>query len=160
MASLDGFNAGTTEPNGGFDAIPPGRYLAVMTESVMKPTKAGDGRYLEMTFQIIEGPYKGRNLWDRLNLENPSDMAVKIARGTLSSICRAVNVLTPKDSVDLHNLPIVVKVALNPMPDGDVGNRIKGYFPREGMTVPNVSPAPVAPKAPNVPAEAPWGRPR
>ncbi|MDW8243018.1 MAG: hypothetical protein RMJ88_07375 [Thermogemmata sp.] len=37
----------------------------------MKPSKPGTGSYLQLAFQIIEGPYKNRFLWTRLNLENP-----------------------------------------------------------------------------------------
>ena len=54
--------------------------------------------------------FKGRNLWARLNLDNPNEIAVKIARAELSALCRAVGVLEPKDSVELHNLPLVISV--------------------------------------------------
>ena len=33
-----------------------------------------------LTLQVIDGPYKGRMLWARLNLENPNSTAVQIAR--------------------------------------------------------------------------------
>ena len=54
---------------------------AVITESEMKANKAGTGSYLQLTFEIIEGPYKGRIFWARLNLDSPSATAVQIARG-------------------------------------------------------------------------------
>ena len=37
----------------------------------MKATKAGTGQYLQLGFQILDGPHKGRKLWARLNLDNP-----------------------------------------------------------------------------------------
>ena len=55
-----------------FEPIPAGKYLAMITESEMKPTKSGSGSYLQLTFQILEGEYKGRFLWARLNLNNPN----------------------------------------------------------------------------------------
>lgn len=132
MADLHGFNAHNVEPNADFDPIPAGKYLAVITASEMKSTKNGSGHYLELTFQVIEGPYKGRLLWARLNLNNPSDQAVQIARGELSAICRAVGVMQPKDSVELHNLPLVVTVKCKNREDtGDVVNEIKGYAKKE-----------------------------
>ena len=131
MANLNGFDAGTVEPNVGFDPIPAGKYLAIITESEMKPTKAGTGQYLELTFQLVEGDFKGRLLWARLNLDNPSPMAVKMARGNLSAICRAVGVMKPRDSIELHNLPMIIAVGCKRRDDtGDITNEIKGYSRR------------------------------
>jgi len=131
MASLNGFNANNVEPKMEFDAIPAGKYLAVITGSEMKPTKSGNGSYLELTFEVIEGEFKGRKLWARLNLDNPNQVAVKIARSELSSICRAVSVLEPKDSCEIHNLPLVVIVKQKAGEDGEVRNEIKGYAKKD-----------------------------
>lgn len=130
--NLDGFDANQVEPTTNFDPIPAGKYLAVITESKMKPTKSGNGAYLELTFQIIEGEHKNRLLWARLNLDNPSTIAVQIAKAELSAICRAVNVPTPNDSVELHNLPLMVHVQCERRQDtGEVTNKIKAYSKRE-----------------------------
>lgn len=132
MVSLGNFNANEVEPAADFDPIPAGKYVAVITDSEMKPTKSGAGSYLELTFQIIEGEYKNRLLWSRLNLENPNATAVQIARSDLSSICRAVGLMTPRDSAELHNLPLVISVKCKKREDtGEVTNEIKGYAKRE-----------------------------
>ena len=128
MPNLNGFNANEVDPAVDFEAIPAGKYLAVITDSEMKATKSGNGSYLELAFEVIEGEYKGRNLWARLNLDNPNQLAVQIARGELSAICRAVGVLQPKDSLELHNLPILITVKLKKRTDtGDIVNEVKGY---------------------------------
>lgn len=132
MANLNGFDAQTVEPAADFEAIPAGKYLAVITESEMKPTKAGGSNYLQLTFQIIEGQYRNRNLWARLNLDNPSPTAVDIAKRELSSICRAVGVMAPKDSAELHNLPLLISVKCKKREDtGEITNEIKGYLKKE-----------------------------
>ena len=132
MANLGNFNAHTVEPNAEFEPIPAGKYLAVITGSELKPTKNGSGHYLELTFQVIEGPYKNRLLWSRLNLDNPNELTVQIAKGELSAICRAVGVMQPKDSIELHSLPLVVTVKLKPRGDnGELTNEIKGYAKKE-----------------------------
>ena len=105
MADLQGFDANRVEPSKEFDPIPAGKYLAMITASEMKPNKAGTGQFLELTFQILEGEHKNRQLWARLNLSNPNETAMKIAQAELSALCRAVGVMTPRDSVELHNLP-------------------------------------------------------
>lgn len=136
MADLNGFNASNVEPNADFDPIPAGKYLAVITASEMKPTKNNNGHFLELTFQVIEGQYKNRLLWSRLNLDNPSPQAVQIARGELSAICRAIGVMQPKDSAELHNLPLMVTVKCKNREDtGDVVNEIKGYAKKESTVV-------------------------
>lgn len=128
MADMQGFNANEVEPAVAFEAIPAGKYMAAITESEMKATKDGSGSYLQLTFTILEGEYKGRSLWARLNLDNPNQTAVKIARGELSAICRAVGVMTPQDSCDLHNIPLLITVKVKKRDDnGEMANEVKGY---------------------------------
>jgi hypothetical protein len=136
MADLHGFDANQVEPAIDFEPIPAGKYVAVITESEMKETKAGDGHYLELTFQITEGEYKNRLLWDRLNLDNPNAQAVQIARAELSAICRAVEVMAPNDSVELHDLPLVISVKCTKRKDnGEITNEIRGYSKRETTAI-------------------------
>lgn len=128
MASLKGFNAAEVEPSKGFEPLPAGKYTAAITESEEKETQAGTGSYHALTFEILDGEFKGRKLWENLNLNNPSAEAVAIARASLSAICRAVNVLTPSDTVELHNIPMTITVGLSKRKDtGEMQNRIKGY---------------------------------
>ena len=132
MANLAGFDAATVDPQQTFDAIPAGKYVAAITDSEMKPTKAGTGSYLELVFEILEGEYRGRKLWARLNLDNPNEMTVQIAKGELSAICRAAGVMTPKDSQDLHDIPMVITVKCKTRDDnGELTNEVKGFAKRE-----------------------------
>jgi hypothetical protein len=97
----------------------------------MKATKNGSGSYLQLTFTVLEGKYKGRVLWARLNLSNPNATAVKIARSELSALCRAVGVMQPRDSVELHNIPLLITVKVKKREDtGELTNEIKGYEPK------------------------------
>lgn len=151
MANLHGFDANAVDPNFAFDPIPAGKYMAVIAASEMKKNKKGTGQYLELTFQVIEGEHKGRSLWARLNLDNPDATAVKIARAELSAVCRAVGVLAPKDSVELHNLPLVIKVGMKNREDnGEPTNVIKGYEKKDAVA------RPAAVGAGN--GKAPWQR--
>jgi hypothetical protein len=129
------FDAHTVDPSADFEAIPAGKYEAVITDSEEKPTKSGAGSYLQLTFQITDSDYRGRFLWARLNLDNPNKTAVKIARAELSSICRAVGVMTPRDSSELHNLPLVITVKCKKRDEtGEITNEIKGYAAKESLS--------------------------
>lgn len=159
MADLQGFNAETVEPQDTFDPLPAGEYPCLITQSEMKPTKSGGGAYLELELQVVEGPYAGRKLWDRLNLHNANETTVKIAKGTLSAICRAVGVLRPADSHELHDRPLVCRVRVEKRSDTDeLTNTIRGYKPYQAAaaTTPAPRTATTPQRSPTVP---PWKRP-
>jgi hypothetical protein len=113
MSELN-FDATTVEPMNDFSPIPVGEYIAVITASDMKDTKSGSGKYLQLTYQIVEGEYKNRLIFENINLINSNEVAVQIAQKTLSSICHAVGVLHPQDSVELHDKPLMIKVGIRP----------------------------------------------
>lgn len=149
MANLNGFNANDVDPNVAFEPIPAGDYVAAVVASEMKPTKNGAGEYLQLEMEVLEGPHKGRKVWDRLMLKHTNSQTVAIARSTLSALCRAIGVMQPKDSLELHNLPVLVKVACKKRDDtGEITNVVKGYK-KKG------SPSPVPAAAGGTP---PWKR--
>lgn len=135
MVSLGNFDARQVDPSTVFEPVPAGKYVAVIVASQQKDTRSGSGQYLELTFQIVEGEYAGRQLWARLNLSNPNAQTVKIARAELSAICRAVGVMTPRDSSDLHNLPLLITVRCKKRQDTEeITNEVRGFASREAAT--------------------------
>lgn len=137
MADLGGtFDSTTVEASTGYEPIPAGQYKCVATSSEWRATKNGEGRYIEFTWEIVEGNYTGRLIWSRLNLENANQQAVEIARKELSSICKAVGVATPRDTSELHNIPCMVKIAVKIRNDtGEPTNEVKGYSPCNASAV-------------------------
>lgn len=144
MAQIN-FNAAQVSPESQFTPVPNGDYPVVITESEMKPTRNGDGQYLQLVLEIIDGPYKGRKVWDRLNLVNSNSTAVEIAQRALSQICHAVNHLNLQDSVDLHNKPLVAKLVVRQQPGYDDTNEVKEYKAASGYSAP--APQAAAPQA-------------
>lgn len=65
------FNATEVTPTTGFEPIPKGKYNAVIVESDEKTTRSGSGSYLEFTYEIIDGEYKGRKLLVPSQCEKP-----------------------------------------------------------------------------------------
>lgn len=147
MAVLN-FDATQVEPAKPMQPLPEGDYKVAMVKSENKKTKNGKGSYLECVFQVLDGEHKGRQVWDRLNLDNPNATAVQIAKESLSAICHAVNVLTPKDSSELHNRPMLAAIKLRKRDDnGELSNEVKGYKP---LSAANETPVTAAAGA------APW----
>jgi len=159
MASLNNFDANQVDPSVALEPIPAGRYAAVITDSEYKPTKSGGGKYLQLTMQILDGEHKGRLLWARLNLENANATTVKIARGELSAICRAVGVMQPRDSIELHNIPLEVTVGLKKRDDnGEFTNVIKGYARKGAAGTASTSPTAPRPAMATNGSTPPWKR--
>lgn len=123
------FDATQVEPDKGFgDPLPTGWYNVAIDESEMKPTTEGTGSYLKLRFDVLDGQYKGRKIWEQLNLRNPNAQTVEIAQKQLSAICHAVGVLKPAKSEELHNKPLKVRVGQKPASGGyDAGNKITAY---------------------------------
>lgn len=141
------FDANQVAPNTGPSVVPKGDYKAMITSSEIKPTKNGQGKYIEFNFQIIEGEATNRNLKARLNIENANQQAVDIARGDLSAICHATGVIQLQDTTQLHNIPLMISVIVRPA-HGQYGesNEIKGFSEVEngGVMAPAATPAPPA----------------
>ena len=174
MANLPGgnFDASTVEPSSVIEATPEfkGWHPMQFVESEMKPTKDGSGQYLQLVAQVLDGPYKGRKLWDRLNLVNNSETAREIAYRTLSAICHATDHLQVQDSTQLHNRRFEGHVVYVPE-DGQykAKNEVDGYRPTGGGAVataaptastakPETTPAPAAADQANESALPPWKR--
>ena len=154
MSNLAGynFNAEEVEPSSSFDPIPAGWYQAIISNSEMKATRDGYGEYLSLTLQIIDGQYENRLVFARLNLKNANDKAVDIARKDLAAICRAVGVMSPQASEELHDIPLMIKVKVRPASgDYEASNDIGGYKAVEGA---NLTPAPKAASKPQTPPPA------
>ena len=150
------FNAEEVEPSSSFDPIPAGWYTAIISNSEMKATRDGYGEYLSLTLQIIEGQHENRLVFARLNLKNANDKAVDIARKDLAAICRAVGVMSPQASEELHDIPLMIKVKVRPASsEYEASNDIGGYKAVEGA---NLTPAPKTqtPVTPSAPAKKPW----
>ena len=157
MSNLSGynFNAEEIEPSSSFDPIPAGWYKAIISNSEMKPTRDGYGEYLSLTLQVIEGQYENRLVFARLNLKNANEKAVDIARKDLAAICRAVGVMSPKSSEELHDKPLMIKVKVRPASgEYDASNDVGGYKADEGTDF--TSPPPPKVATPAAPAKKPW----
>lgn len=146
MAYLENFDATKVDPAETQQPVPAGTYLAMIIDQKdsngdriddRQPTKNGNGDLAHFVFEIIDGQYKGRRVHARLNLwhsgpdTSKSEKTRKIAWGELSAICRAVNKMQPKDTIDLHNIPLEIIVGVtNPNEEGKQYNEINGYQKR------------------------------
>ena len=129
MAQLPSvFNAKDNDKMGGFDPIPAAWYLVEIMKSEYKATNAKTGHYLTCQMKVLEGEYKGRYLFNLLNLDNPNPVAVEIGQKELASMCEACGIDELEDSTELHGIPMAVRVVIKAGSGGyPPKNEIKAY---------------------------------
>lgn len=132
MPEAFAFNARAVEPAQPRDntLVPNNWYRAWIIESDIAPNSKGTGKNMTFTWEIVEGDYAKRRVWDSLSIENPSAEAVKFAEKTLSAICHATGVLDMQNTGQLHGEVCMIKVGVEKgkgdFPDK---NKIYGYLP-------------------------------
>jgi hypothetical protein len=132
-AILAGFNAAEVTPQTARTLLPKGWYTVVISNTTNKINKAGTGSYLELELQVVDGEHNGRRVWDRLNLDNPNQTAVDIAKASLSSICHAVGALTPRTPEDLKDKPLEALIDIQPAKgEYSESNVVRGYQAVQG----------------------------
>lgn len=158
MASLGGFDASQVAPSEAFEVIPPGKYKVQVVDSDIRSTKDGNGSYLWLELEILDGEQQGRKLWDRITLNNSNQQAVEIGQRQLSALCHACGKLRPGDSSELHGIPVIATVRVRPPRDGyDASNELRGYGSLDGSAPAAHAPAaPARPAAAAPAATAPW----
>lgn len=165
------FDATGIEPTQTLEVLPPGKYPAQIVNSDLRLTKDGMGQYLFLEIDVLEGPYQGRKLFDRLNLVNANTQAVEIAQRSLSAICHATGRLQVQDSEELHLIPFIAVVQVQP-PKNGYGESNKVRYqplerapqaaapqpPRPAAPQPEATPAPQPRPAAGGFSSAPWKR--
>lgn len=152
---IDNFDANEVpDDDREYSPIPPGEYMAIVTDTEMRETKSGTGKYLAVTIQLTGNPeYDGRLVFENLNLVNDNPKTVEIAYRNLASLCKAVGVISPQDTAELHDKPFKVKVGIEPARgEWPERNKVKGYAKASATGAP--SPSQQTAEAPR--AKKPW----
>lgn len=140
MANLNGLNLdpNVKESSGSFKVLEKGRYRAVIVNDKLVDTKKGDGKILELYWQVVSGPNKGFTFEkaDRLNIINPSVKAQAIGQGQLKRICTICKQpFPPDDTRKCWGIPIDIDVDVEEFESNKEpgkmlkSNTITGYHP-------------------------------
>jgi hypothetical protein len=124
---------------------------AARKESGAKPTKAGNGEYIELTIEIMDGDFSGRKIWERLNINNPSEQTVQIARSQLNQLATALGQVPLKDTDQLLEIPFTLTLDIDRK--DTTRNRVMGYS--SASSAPRVAAKP-APATATGTAKKPW----
>ena len=146
-----------TQEMGGYEVLPAGLYPAIMVSASKKPTKKGDGAFLECVYQIIDGEMSGKKFTSRLNLWNQNAEAVDIAKRELKSLRVALGLHDTEARTEAFiNRPVVLNITVKPRKDKptEAENNLIAIEPYSG------APAQVRPQAPMQPAPQPQYQPQ
>ena len=146
-----------------FGALPAGEYIAQVDECELAVTKRGDGKYLKLTFTILDGELAGRKCFENMNVENPNKKTVDFAQTALRELLEACHLPPAMDDTSIVvGIPIKLKVGMGkPRDDGSPQNTIR-FKPLNGGTTtpaflaPGGSSSGSAPLADNAPKKKPW----
>lgn len=171
MGNLD-FNASDYEPRKEMGAVPAGKYLCVVEDTGRKNTKNDSAQYLQISWSIIEGEFKGRKIFDRLNLWAASggqwirrtDEAGTIAGQSMSELLAALGIANIRNHEELRGKKAVVKVKVRKSDEHGDSNDVQNYYTAgSGIATASVSAPPAQatasapqPAAPTASGGAPW----
>lgn len=111
------FNAQGIDPHygGGSPGLPAQingqsvRHPVVITATALKPTKDQQGGFMEIVMTAIDGPSKGVEQVDRLNLQNKSAEAVRIANQQLAAYLAVMGMYSFNATEEMHNKPFLIE---------------------------------------------------
>ena len=113
MVALPYTSSSEAYPKTRFEPLPIGSYEAVVVQSELCPTKAGNGQFVKLMWQITEpGQWCNRTLFSQHNVLNPNPDAEMIGRRELQDFATAMGVPEFAETDSLHGKPVVIKVAI------------------------------------------------
>lgn len=151
------FDSRNVAPHLGFEPIPKGDYPVHLIGGEVALTAAGTGTKINLEAEVLDGPFKGRKVYENINYRNPNPQCEQIGQGQFSALCHATSVVAVSDISQLLRIPFTISVGIDPARVGadgksyDARNKITGFKP---LSAGAVAPAQAAPPAPT-PAAAP-----
>jgi hypothetical protein len=125
--NVDSLPVGTNN----FEPLPEGWYNAAITGAEIKATKAGDGRYIALKYNITGPSHQGRVIFGNLNIKNASTKAEEIGRQQLGEIMRAIGLAKVSDTDQLIGGNLGIKLTVR---TGEyAGNEIKAFRALSGV---------------------------
>lgn len=129
MASIAGVYNPDAEPSSGFTLLPDDTYTLEVVESDYSANSDGDGMTLALKTQVMEGEHEGRTYFIWMDLEHNDDKRQERGQRDFAALRRAVGVLAPEDTDELHFKPFQAKIgSYTSKKTGKVNNTIKEYI--------------------------------
>jgi hypothetical protein len=145
---------------GNFEPLPAGWYTATISQAELKATKAGNGQYIKLRYDITGPSHQGRVVFGNLNIKNPNPKAEEVGRQQLGDIMRAIGLAKVTDTDQLIGGQIGIKLDVKQDAQYGASNEVKGFKSVSG----SAAPAAVIPQGQSKPAPSagkaapPWAK--
>ena len=126
MASLK-FDPSNVPAHAAAALLTPGAYDARIIEADLRPVRSGDGRALQIAFELTAPEHLGRTVWARLHIETRNAHVQQIAQQELAALCQAVGITTLADTRELLGKHASVTLGIRRRDDGDTSNVVRAY---------------------------------
>ena len=144
--------------NGNFEPLPAGWYTGTISQAELKATKAGNGQYIKLRYDITGPTHQGRVVFGNLNIKNANPKAEEIGRQQLGDIMRAIGLAKVTDTDQLIGGQIAIKLEVKEDAQYGASNEVKGFKSVSG----SAAPAAAIPQAQSNPTSAkaapPWAK--
>ena len=87
-----GFDPNSVEPASDFDLLPTGKYPVIIESAELKTNSKGTGQYIALAMAVLDGPAKGRKVWDNINIFHQNEKAQEIARKEFAALGQSIGV--------------------------------------------------------------------
>lgn len=143
--------------NGGnFDPLPAGWYTVTIGGAELKNTKAGNGQYIAVRYDVTGPTHQGRVVFGNLNIKNPNPKAEEIGRQQLGELMRAIGLARVSDTDQLIGGNLEIKLAVRLSDEYGNSNEVKGFKSLTG-SLPTAS-VPAASAPATAKASPPWAK--
>jgi len=121
------FDASNVPAHAAAALLAPGAYDARIIEADLRPVRSGDGRALQIAFELTVPEHLGRIVWARLHIETRNAHVQQIAQQELAALCQAVGVRSLTDTRELLGKHARITLGIRRRDDGDTSNVVRAY---------------------------------
>lgn len=143
------FEADNLPQGNSYEALPAGWYNVNVTGAELKNTKAGNGQYIAVRYDVTGPTHQGRVVFGNLNIKNHNPQAEEIGRQQLGELMRAIGLARVTDTDQLIGGSLQIKLEIRQQEGYEPSNDVKGYKATSGSV-----PTPAAASAPAQSAQA------
>ena len=143
---------------GNFEPLPAGWYTATISQSELKATKAGNGQYIKLRYDITGPTHQGRVVFGNLNIKNANPKAEEIGRQQLGDIMRAIGLAKVTDTDQLIGGQIAIKLEVKEDAQYGASNEVKGFKSVSGSAAPAAAIPQVQSNSAPAKAAPPWAK--
>jgi hypothetical protein len=143
---------------GNFEPLPAGWYTCTISQAELKATKAGNGQYIKLRYDITGPSHQGRVVFGNLNIKNANPKAEEIGRQQLGEIMRAIGLAKVADTDQLIGGQIGIKLNIKQDAQYGASNEVRGFKSVSGSVAPSTAPVSAAAPAASAKAAPPWAK--